>query len=295
MTLERGFHSTLYQFSCGTHEEYSAPLVDDPAVASRVFQQVATLAGLADRLAVFNVPVGSPLNDAAGSIPFPRTSNPIPGCAILVSRYASWAEAEKDLSKAMRYDLRTGLKRLAEKGEVKIGWCDSLKEEQKVMAFYFARKAQWLAEQGKKSPHVNRSDVPEFFATLAAQKSKGKPLVASVQLDGTPIAASLCFVGRTALEFHMTTFDPAFKACSPGKLLIRFLAQWALDRGLDFDFCLTVADYKERWPITLQSYTTGAILLRRRREITASLRRPPSSVQIGEEVIGLIHLFRRIA
>ena len=259
LTLTRSFHAVLRPFSCGANEEYSWPLSDSPSIASRIFQAVSTLAGTADRLIVYNAPKGSPIDMAAAELPFPQRVGSIEGCAILASRNASWSAVEKALPKTLRYDLRTGLKRLSEKGTVSVGWCTSVDEADKVMAFYFERKAQWLVEHRKRSPHVHRSDVPEFFKRLA--RAVDRPLVGYVQLDGAPIAAAICLVGPVAVEFLMTTFDANFRAYSPGKLLIRFLAEWAIERGLDFDFRIMLADYKERWPVTVSAYNTRTVML----------------------------------
>lgn len=265
LTLTRSFHAVLRPFSSGTHEEYSWPLVDSPSVASQIFQQITTLTGVADRLIIYNTPEGSPLDKAAAELPFPQKVDAIEGCAILASQNASWLAVEKAMPKALRYDLRTGLKRLSEKGAVTVGWCDSVDEADKVLAFYFSRKAQWLSEKGKRSLYVNKPEVPEFFKRLS--RTSDRPLVASLQFDGAPIAAAICLVGPVAVEFYMTTFDTDFRAYSPGKLLIRFLAEWAIERGLDFDFRILKADYKDRWPVLASSYNTRTVMLTMRGRI----------------------------
>jgi CelD/BcsL family acetyltransferase involved in cellulose biosynthesis len=265
LTLTRSFHSVLRPFSCGTNEEYSWPIIDSPSIASRIFQQAATLSGAADRLMIYNLAEGSPLDSAAGKLPFPQTSDPIKGVAISSSRYKTWPTVEKALPKGLRYDLRTGLKRLSEKGTVTIGWTDRADDADKVLAFFFERKAAWLAEKRKRSLWITKTEVPEFFKRLV--RATNRPIVASVQLNGVPIAAAICLVGPVAVEFFMTTFDPSYAAYSPGKLLIRFLVQWAIERDLDFDFRITLADYKKRWPVEARDYNTRTVMLTTRGRI----------------------------
>ena len=127
------------------------------------------------------------------------------------------------------------------------------------MAFLFARKAQWALEKHKRSSWLGRPEVPEFFRRLVREIER--PLVAAVRLDGVPIAAAICLVGPRSLEYVITTFDPKYSTYSPGKLLIWFLAEWAIQRRLDFDFCFMVSDYKQEWPVERNEYVTVKVIL----------------------------------
>ncbi|HXZ17879.1 MAG TPA: GNAT family N-acetyltransferase [Roseiarcus sp.] len=277
LTLEReSLHSVLKPFSCGTNEEYSSPLLEDPALAGRVFRQAASLRGKADRLMIYNMCADTIVERAATALPFPQRADRLDGLIIRASKHATWADAEKRLSGKMRSSLRTSARRLEQLGELSIGWCDSDVDD--VLAFFFRRKTEWLKEKGKRSNWVARNDVhvPEFFHELV--RSTDNPVVAAVRLDGVPIAAALCLVGPRAVEYHATTFDPKYASCGPAQLLVRFLAQWALDRGLDFDFGMTVYDYKRKWTEDTRTYVTRRVMLTARgripqpREIERSVR-----------------------
>ncbi|WP_294536518.1 GNAT family N-acetyltransferase [uncultured Rhodoblastus sp.] len=265
LTLSRSFHAVLRPFSCGTNEEYSAPLVDSPSIGSRILTAVSTLAGVADRLIIYNTPEDSPFDRAAATLPFPQKITCVPGVVIPSSSYATWGEAEKRLSSGMRYNLRSRAKRLAQRGEVKIGWCDSIGEADRAMAFFFERKALWLKEKGKRSPWVGHSEAPEFFRRLV--RATDSPTVAAVQLDGVPVAVAICLVCPRAVEYALTTFDPKYAAYGPAQLLVRFLAQWALEHGRDFDFGITIADYKEQWPVENRTYVSRNVMLTMRGRI----------------------------
>jgi CelD/BcsL family acetyltransferase involved in cellulose biosynthesis len=293
LTLTRSFHAVLRPFSCGTHEEYSWPLVDSPAIASRILKAVSTLAGVADRLMIYNAPEGSELDKAAAALPFPQRVTSVPGVVIPSSSFATWEEAEKRLSSGMRYNLRSRAKRLAQQGEVKIGWCDSIGEADDAIAFFFARKALWLKQQGKRSPWVGRSEVPEFFRRLV--RSTDNPTVAAVQLDGIPIAVAICLVGPRAVEYALTTFDPKYAAYGPAQLLVRFLSQWALEHGRDFDFGITVADYKEQWPVENRAYVSRNVMLTiRGRILEPSEVKRLARVKLGAAKRLSLHLARTL-
>ena len=269
LTLKKEpLHKVLRPFSCGTHEEYSWPLLDHPGLAERAFRQAARLAGAADRLMICNVPAQSPIDAAAAALPFPQRVQSVDGVVIPALAFASWAEAERRLSSGMRYNLRSRTKRLAQQGKLSIGWCDSVEESDKAAAFFFKRKGEWLKENRRHSPWVGRSNVPEFFRRLV--RTSDSPVVAAVRVDGAPIAVAICLVGSGAVEYALTTFDPQYAAYGPAQLLVRFLAQWAIDRRLDFDFGLTVADYKEQWPTEHRRYISRNVMFTLRGQIPES-------------------------
>ncbi len=260
LTLHRdGFQSVLRPFSCGTNTEYSWPLLQAPEFADLLFHEIANFAQVADRLMLYNLPAGSRLDAAAARLRLPQTVQAIDSFTIPSARYANWREVEQRLSKSMRYDLRAGAARLARSGALTIGWTATIGETDEVLAFLFARKAEWLVEKGLRSPWIGRPEVPDFFRSLA--RSGSGPLVAAVRLDGVPIAASVCLVGPRAVEYLVTTFDPRYRTCSPGKLLLGFLARWAIERGLELDLRIVPAAYKERWPVERRAHVTRTVML----------------------------------
>ncbi len=171
----------------------------------------------------------------------------------------NWTEAEKDISSRVRYNLRSRGKRLAQQGAARIGWCESVEESDKAIAFLFKRKAQWLKEQGQHSPWLDRTEVPEFFRRLV--RATDNPVVAAVQVDGAPVAVTVCVAGSRAVEPSIIAFDPEYAAFGPAHLLNRFLAEWAIERRREFDFGLTVTDHKKQWPVEYRSYITRKVML----------------------------------
>ena len=90
--------------------------------------------------------------------------------------------------------------------------------------------------------------VRDFFIGLAKRTDLSSlPLVAYVQVNGQPVAASVNLVGARSVEYLITTYDEAFSVFSVGNLLIEYIAQWAHAHGRDFDFRPLHGDYKVRW------------------------------------------------
>jgi CelD/BcsL family acetyltransferase involved in cellulose biosynthesis len=255
LTLRKGrLHSVLRPFSCGANNEYGWPLLEAPDLADRMFGQVSGLARVADRLIVHNLPSGSAMDRAAAALPFSQKTQFNVAFTIPSAQFATWEDVEKRLSRSHRQELRRRARRLAESGEVAIGWTRASDETDRALSFLFERKAEWLKEKEKSSAWLGRPEVPEFFRRFA--RTSDRPLVAAVRVDGVPIAAALCLVSPRALEYYMTTFDPAYGAYSPSTLLIGFLAKWAIERRLDFDMMIFAAPYKERWPVERRPHVT---------------------------------------
>jgi CelD/BcsL family acetyltransferase involved in cellulose biosynthesis len=289
LTLTRGFHAVLRPFSCGSNEEYSWPLLDDPMLAERVLRQTVTLRGLADRLMVYNALENSPLDSAAAALPFKQSIHHLQGYVVQASRFSSWSDVEAATSKKLIYQIERDLRRGAKDGRYAVAWSHTAEDALKALDFYFESKRKWLAANGKKSGYLLRAETPAFFSRLVTQVDlTATPVVVAVTLNDEPIAAAICLVGPTSVEYAMTTFDPQYGKLSPGKLLIRFLAEYAISRGKNFDFSVTLADYKARWPVDAFDYHTRAVMLTPKGRIPA----PDEIVRMAR--MGLGSLKRRL-
>jgi CelD/BcsL family acetyltransferase involved in cellulose biosynthesis len=289
LTLQReGWLRILRPASCGTNEEYSWPLLsaDTDELAQRIFHLAATIS--ADRLMIYNVPKDSAFDRAVAASAVPKTCGPIEGTAIKASEFSDWKQLETRLSKKFRAQLRTDVEQLNKEcnGQLKIGWCHIEEEAERAQEFYFRNKREWLIRTGRHSPWLSNDCVADFFHDLARNVDLHEtPLIACVSVADKPIAVVICLSGSTAVEFFMTTFDERYKAFSPGTMLTRWLIEWSLDRKLDFDFRIMMADYKKRWHAQVTTYHTYTIFMTAfgriplATEVKANLRRSVGAIR----------------
>lgn len=259
----------LRTLSCGTYEEYSAPLVrsdQDTKLIEQMFRHVATMP--ADVMQVIAVRGGGPAHrflarDSLGVAP--AVVRAFTSYELALTTVPSWDAFLAGRSKSFRSGLRYDAKALAERGEVIIGWCETVEDADAVIAWICDQKRAWARERRVRTPWIFDGQVGAFFKRLAREVDlQAMPLVAFVKVDGVPVAASINIVGSRALEYYITTFDPAFGKFSPGKMLIEFLARWSLEADRDLDFRAMKADYKDRWADQCPELLTYTIYLTHR-------------------------------
>jgi CelD/BcsL family acetyltransferase involved in cellulose biosynthesis len=63
-----------------------------------------------------------------------------------------------------------------------------------------------------------------------------------------PIAYELCFISKKKLYRYLTTFDQKYSYYSPGKVLLKYLINYAFDKGFkEVDFLIGLDPYKFKW------------------------------------------------
>jgi CelD/BcsL family acetyltransferase involved in cellulose biosynthesis len=227
--------------------EYCAPLVepggDHLERTKRLWREAARLA---DLVVLPNVRSGTPLSDllaSAGLWRAPDKASPAP----FVPRkdYADWAAYQASLSGSMRRRMRRARAKLPkdsvfalEPPENGVGLID----------WMLAGKQRWLSGRGLDSNWIGRTDYHDFLAALAVQPhDPDGALLFTLKIDGKLVASKLATIDPGRLEIQMDVYDPAWSAAAPGRLLTEHCLQWALERGLDFDFRLGEEDYKLDW------------------------------------------------
>jgi CelD/BcsL family acetyltransferase involved in cellulose biosynthesis len=259
-------HGTLKPFSCGSDEEYSGPLLDarcEAAVAEQILRLAVSMK--ADRLKIYNTIADGAVDAAATALPLRQSAHTMQACVVNAAQAPTWGDVEKRLSSGNRNNLRRFVRRLRENfpdGSIDVGWSHSIGESQEILKFIFDEKRRWLKEKGLRSLWLNGAHVEEFFGRLLVNANlREHPVIASIRVDGKPIAAILCLNSLSKLDSYITVFDPTYRLYAPSKLLVKFLMTWALERKRDFDFGITLADYKEEWPIEIRTYRTRTIYL----------------------------------
>jgi CelD/BcsL family acetyltransferase involved in cellulose biosynthesis len=109
-------------------------------------------------------------------------------------------------------------------------------------------KRAWMARHRLGNDWLFTAPYREFLR-LAGRQIRGRSrfVVFLLNLEGAPIAAHISCIDARRVEFLIGVFDIRYAAVSPGQILVADCVQWALERGLEFDFRLGDEPYKERW------------------------------------------------
>ncbi len=256
--VRRGWTTAVRLVGSGSREEYGAPLMaeDDPdraAVAKALYEAVLSLK--ADQLEFYNVSERSPLWPVLEAERRPKHRDHLSSPIVTLRGFETWEAWAAQKSKNFRSSLRQDRKRLEQYGPVsfrEIGAADAAD----FTDWVFKEKTAYVRRIKFKGHWIEKPGPKAFFAAQIGREGSGVHGYA-LQAGGQTVAGGLCFTcGDNPMEFFVTTYDIAFEACSPGKLLIEGLVRDCIDRGLDFDFRLTRETYKLRWIDRGAAYTT---------------------------------------
>ncbi|MGA7777425.1 MAG: GNAT family N-acetyltransferase [Paraburkholderia sp.] len=241
---------------CGSDEEYSAPLVHALASSTVITEVLHAATGVrADILEIRFVRSESALQEAivpfkqSWLLPFvPKRLHYLPGYSISLREFERWDDFSATLSKSLRAELRSHLRRLSAKGHAEFGWCRTADDAEAVLTWLFTTKRRWAISRGLNTKFLTNEQVLEFFVALARRTDLSTtPLITYVKLDGRPVAASVNLVSPRSFEGFILTYDEALRDCSPGSLLQEFCVKWSHANGRDFDFRPLYSAYKARW------------------------------------------------
>ncbi len=266
LTLEGGFHRTLRPFSCGSHEEYGGPLLEagrEYDSTLRLLRAARSIA--ADRLTICNLEHGGPVDAALEASPVRQTVEANEACVVSSGLYHSWSDAERTMSRSDRQILRRNDRRLREahpQTPIVCGWCETAENSSRALAFLMASKRQWLASTRRRSKWLNKPNVPAFLERLIRKTDLQRfPIMSEIRVGDRTIAASVCLHNEFKIDYLINAVDPEYLRYSPTKMLIRFMSEYALDRGRDFDFCVSISAYKQEWPVEIRNLRTRTLLL----------------------------------
>ena len=256
MIARRGACRVARTLGCGNDEEYGGPLVADPAAARLYAAALDALRRVeADVLEIRMLECDGPLATALSHVPrswvmgvIPARRRRLRGYSIALSRFATYDAFVATRPESLRGSLRRRARRLADRGEVEYGWCQSAGDAREVLTWLFANKRRWALARGLDTAYLMDDQLRNFFIDLAGRIDLvATPLVSFVKMNGTPVAAVVNLVGPRSIEYFITTYDEAYAAYSIGNLLIDRIVRWAHASGRDFDFRPYFSTYKERW------------------------------------------------
>jgi CelD/BcsL family acetyltransferase involved in cellulose biosynthesis len=227
--------------------EYCAPLVEPGAEhIARTRRLWREAARLGDLVMLPNVRTGTTLSELLPSVGLwraPDSASPAP--FVLRRDYADWPAYQATLSSSMRRRMRRARAKLPKASVFTLAAAES---GPRLVDWMLAGKQRWLAGRGLDSAWIGRADYRDFLAALVAQThDPAGALLFTLTIDGKLVAAKLATIDPQRLEIQMDVYDPALGAVAPGRLLTEYCLEWAVVRGLDFDFRLGEEAYKRDW------------------------------------------------
>lgn len=263
LRVRQGRVRLLEPLGSGGHEEYAAPLIADGTQVDRVLRlALEAVAADADVVRFSNVWAGSELDRLVRRTGLVRAAKGTPSPLIRFGGFATWKDYQASRPRKLISDLRRQNRRLAELGRPEIVSAQSNDQILSGVDWLLAHKRAWLDVKGIRGAWLWTDQSREFLAaTLIAGLEHGDVRLFLLNLDGRTIAAAYCLVDSRRFEFFIVANDPAFENLSPGKILVEFIARWAFERGLEFDFRMVATDYKLRWANAEAVSTTWFVAL----------------------------------
>lgn len=176
----------------------------------------------------------------------PSTSDQSP--VLLLPTGATLAELLARTSANHRGDLGRRIRRLAERGTVELVLHrDPLQAVAEFdRPFQSAYAAQW--RDSAAGSLLDRPGIAAFLRRFLAEQAGGLAHFSALRVEGQAVAWHLGFEFRDELYWWFPTYDPAWAAFSPGKVLLARLIEHGLERGWRCIHLLTGGhDYKLAW------------------------------------------------
>jgi CelD/BcsL family acetyltransferase involved in cellulose biosynthesis len=246
-----GIFSVLRPVSSGSDDEYSLPLVAPEVEAEALDAIVAAAFSLrSDKLWFVNVGPDSALQRLLhqpryAALQKRRFTHMI--YELGLTRFATWDDYAAERSRKNYKNRQRRLRRLADHGEVELGWCRTPTDAEAVLNWLFDAKARWTHRRRLDSPWLKTHRVRDFWIELSKRIDLAHlPLVAYLKLNGRPIAGLVSLIGDSRVELYITAFDENYWQSSPGEQLFEFMLKWCVENRRDADFRRSATDYKER-------------------------------------------------
>lgn len=166
-----------------------------------------------------------------------------------VSLDGTWEELLNSRPGRFRYNLRSRLRRLEERGTVTFRTVGRPSEVRWAMVALTELHARRWRGQHTATIFSSSSAARRFYAEAAQRYAeRGMLDLTLLEVDGRPVAGSLGFVDGDTYYYYLPAFEPELAPLAPSSLLLSHLIERAYERGLKrFDFMLGDEPYKARW------------------------------------------------
>ena len=162
----------------------------------------------------------------------------------LVRMDGDWATYEAGLSASLRRDLRRCRRRLDEQGRV---WLDVHDDVSRLGEALALERLGWKEQAG--TAIASRPETQQFYTEIAHWAAeRGWLRLIFLRLDDRAVAFQFALEAGGAHLGLKSGFDPAFRAMSPGRLIVHASLERAFAIGLQrFEFMGTADAYKLRF------------------------------------------------
>ncbi|MCC6173794.1 MAG: GNAT family N-acetyltransferase [Chloroflexi bacterium] len=160
-----------------------------------------------------------------------------------------------------RYNLRSRLRRLGERGEVRFRTVERPEDVRAALATLVALHAKRWDGQYTSTLFSSSERGRRFYVdALPRYAARGLLDLTLLECGGVAVAGSIGFVDRDTYSYYLPAWDPELAALAPSSLLLAHLVERAYARGLHrFDFMLGDEPYKARW-VTEERQTVRLVL-----------------------------------
>ncbi|HYH19469.1 MAG TPA: GNAT family N-acetyltransferase [Azospirillum sp.] len=197
--------------------------------------------------------------DAVTVDKIPETIGPVPnpfmqlgprhdGDSFQVVGQGSFADYLTTRSPSLVSNSKVKRRRLARLGHVDLRVARTAEEIDRVVATVIAQKSRRYEMTGR-SDLMRQDARRRFYETIARREADGGLVhLSALCLDGDIVAAHLGLAFRERFYWVVPTFDDRLARCSPGRLLMLDLMEWAFGAGFaEFDFTCGNDPYKHDW------------------------------------------------
>jgi CelD/BcsL family acetyltransferase involved in cellulose biosynthesis len=148
-----------------------------------------------------------------------------------------------------RYNLRSRLRRLQERGTVRFRTVSRPSEVRWAMVALAELHARRWQGQHTSTIFSSSSAARRFYAEACGRYAERDMLdLMLLEIDGRPVAGSLGFIDGDTYYYYLPAWEPDLAPLAPSSLLLSHLVERAYERGLRrFDFMLGDEPYKARW------------------------------------------------
>ena len=156
----------------------------------------------------------------------------------------SWEDYLGSLKGKQRHEVKRKFRRLEEAGDINFRVVEDAAEVQNQLDVFFEL---FKMSSNEKSAFMT-NQMRSFFHSLAISMAEAKILKFYIlELDASPVAASMCFDFNGALHLYNSGFDPRYRALSVGLICKVFSLKDAIESGRrKYDFLKGAETYKYR-------------------------------------------------
>ncbi len=151
---------------------------------------------------------------------------------LYIQNESGWDAYLKSRKRSFRDDLKRIENRLSRKGKISYVEITDIAEAQSALDQLFALHRERWRSIGQES-QFDDPKICEFYHSLLSQLlPNGKVHLCGLFLDNRPIAYHFGYILNHTLYYYCPTYDVAYSADSPGKLLLKYLVESSFNQGV---------------------------------------------------------------